>query len=620
MTAGFTVLFVIWLADFWIEQSTFHRLEKTQRLVGRLKDARIELLGLANAYVDAETGQRGYLLTGDERYLAPYVAARSQLEKRAAGIRRVLTDDSELNAILQPGEAKLAELARTIELRRQGRPDEALAIVRAGVGKNLMDQISAAADRLNSRLEDTATRVVASMNRQRNQAGISAWVTKGVLGGALVMFYLVIRLIWKEREDALQAEREAKLATQQALASERAAHSEAAHANQLKDEFLGIVSHELRTPLSAILGWTTLLREGAEDEDELQEGLAMIERNARAQSRLVEDLLDVSRIISGKVRLHIKEVNLRRVAEAVLEGLRPSAEAKGIRLEAEWTREPVEVLGDPDRLQQIGWNLVSNAIKFTPRNGRIWVRVARVDSCVELSVEDTGRGIRPEFLPRIFDRFSQEDTSTTRQNSGLGLGLAIARHLVELHGGTISAESAGEGCGTTFRVQIPIVAVREIRRQFDSRRPAIDGPAARRERAPVQDVSGLRGLRVLAVDDQGDARAVYARVLGRVGAEVRTAESVAAALAILGEWKPEIIISDIGMPGEDGYSFVRTLRSRPANEGGNIPVLALTAFAKPEDRRRALEAGFDSHLAKPVDVHELTQRVAELTRSSARKA
>jgi CheY-like chemotaxis protein len=273
----------------------------------------------------------------------------------------------------------------------------------------------------------------------------------------------------------------------------------------------------------------------------------------------------------------------------------------------------LEVLGDVDRLQQVAWNLASNAVKFTPRGGTVRISLARLESRVELCVEDTGQGIKGEFLPRIFERFSQQDGSTTRQNPGLGLGLAITRHLVELHGGTIRAESAGENQGATFRVQLPVVAVQELERQFAERRLEVEGTADLAE-GRVADAVKLSGTRVLAVDDQAVACEAYARLLGRAGAEVRTAENVAAALTILSRWTPQVILCDIGMPGQDGYAFIQTLRDRPVTEGRHIPALALTAFTRPEDRRRALEAGFDGYLTKPVDLHELTRKVAELAR------
>lgn len=613
VTAGFAALLAIWALNFWSERQAFVRLQHAQKEISRLQDTRSELLRLANTYTDAETGQRGYLLTGDKKYLEPYLAARARLETLAASVASTLGGDQDLQALLRSGQAKLDELQHTIELREAGRPEEALAIVRSDMGKRLMDQIRQAQHRVQTGLEQKAAHILQSAQRQKRRADRLAWITQGLLGGALLSFYLVVRWIWREREQMLAMERDAKQTTERALAAERAAHSEAVRANRLKDEFLGIVSHELRTPLSAILNWTTVLRDGAGENREVREPLETIERNARAQARLIEDLLDVSRITSGKVRLRVKPVDLRQIAEAVVDSLQPSAQLKGIRLETAWGTDPLEVLGDADRLQQVGWNLVNNAVKFTPRGGTVRVSLTRLESWVELSVEDTGQGIKAEFLPRIFERFSQQDSSTTRQNPGLGLGLAITRHLVELHGGAIRAESPGENRGATFRVQLPATAARDPERQSAELQPESEASERTVEGRAAETVE-LSGTRVLAIDDQADACEAYARLLGRAGAEVRTAENVAAALDTLSRWTPHVILCDIGMPGQDGYAFIRTLRARPAAEGRHIPVVALTAFTRPEDRRRILEAGFDGYLGKPVNLRELTRTVAELAR------
>ena len=441
--------------------------------------------------------------------------------------------------------------------------------------------------------------------------------TSVIVAAALIALFFLTRRQFGDRETLAVAERSARARVETLLASERAAHSEATHANKLKDEFLSVVSHELRTPLNAILGWTSLLREGADDAQELKEGLDTIDRNAQAQARLIDDLLDVSRIISGKVRLRISEVDLRALALGVVDGLRPAAEARGVKIALHANGEAAEVLGDPDRLQQVVWNLVSNAIKFTPRGGAVELSVARAGSAVALEVRDTGQGIRPEFLPRIFDRFSQEDASTTRGQSGLGLGLSIARHLVELHGGTITANSPGEGQGATFHVEIPMIAVRELRDQL-AERPTGRTPLPTMPNGAAANAR-LDGLHILAVDDQADTLAVVERVLTRAGAEVRTALSVADALAMLRGWEPACIISDIGMPGRDGYSFIRELRDMPPPLRA-VPVIALTAFARDSDRALALEAGFTDHLSKPVDTVALLQKVAALTSHASSNA
>jgi CheY-like chemotaxis protein len=318
----------------------------------------------------------------------------------------------------------------------------------------------------------------------------------------------------------------------------------------------------------------------------------------------------VSRIISGKVRLRISEVDLRALALAVVDGLRPAAEARGLKISLLPNTEATEVLGDPDRLQQVVWNLVSNAIKFTPRGGAVELAVTREGSSVGLEVHDTGQGIHADFLPRIFDRFSQQDASTTRGQSGLGLGLSITRHLVELHGGTITARSPGADQGSTFRVEIPMIAVRELKDQLTDR-GCVRSPAPTRPNGAAAN-SRLDGLRILAVDDQADTLAVIQRVLTRAGAEVRTALTVADALALLRDWEPGCIISDVGMPERDGYSFIRELRELPPPLR-HVPAIALTAFARESDSALALESGFSDHLAKPVDTSALLQKIANLT-------
>jgi signal transduction histidine kinase len=432
-----------------------------------------------------------------------------------------------------------------------------------------------------------------------------AWVTTGStigLGVALLALFLFTRrnviALGRAREEANKL-----------LAGERAAHSEAAQANRLKDEFLALISHELRTPLNAILGWTSLLKDGADDAKEMAEGLETIDRNARAQSRLIEDLLDVSRIISGKVRLDIREVNLRAVTASVIDALRPAADARGVRVQLLATSEPADVLGDADRLQQVVWNLLSNAIKFTPRGGQATLSLEHTESHVALTVTDTGPGIAPDFLPHVFKRFTQGDASTTRGHGGLGLGLAITRHLVELHGGKISVQSEGEGRGATFRVEIPVVAVKELKKNLAARMDARDSVLTERESFAA---GSLDGRRVLAVDDQPDTLAVITRVLTRAGAEVRTATSAAQALSILSDWRADVIISDVGMPGQDGYSFIRAVRSQLPNGLKRVPAVALTAFARESDRKAALDAGFTDHLAKPVDAPMLLGKVAML--------
>jgi PAS domain S-box-containing protein len=390
-----------------------------------------------------------------------------------------------------------------------------------------------------------------------------------------------------------------------------AALRHAEEANRVKDEFLATVSHELRTPLTAILGWAHMLRSGQFAGD-TSKALETIERNARAQAQLIDDLLDVSRIITGKLRMDVQPIDPNSFIDDSVEAIRPAAEAKGVRVQKIMDTGATTVVGDPVRLQQVVWNLLSNAVKFTPKGGRVQVRLERVDSHVEISVADTGAGIEPEFLPYVFERFRQADGRTTRQHGGLGLGLAIVRHLVELHGGTVRAESAGANQGSTFRVILPVPPV-HLRVGSDVRVP----PAARDALPSYDSLERLDGLKVLVVDDEADARELLTVGVGQRGAEVRAAGSVREALAAIKEDAPDLIISDIGMPGEDGYELIRRVRALPADDGGAVPAIALTAYARTEDRLQALRAGYQMHVTKPVEMAELLAVAASLVRRGA---
>jgi PAS domain S-box-containing protein len=386
-------------------------------------------------------------------------------------------------------------------------------------------------------------------------------------------------------------------------------YREAREANRLKDEFLATVSHELRTPLTAILGWAHMLRTGQFDGKSTASAFETIERNARAQAQLIEDLLDVSRIITGKLRIDVRPVDPNSFIEAAVEAVRPAAEAKGVRLQKVMDTGLATVSGDPVRLQQVVWNLLSNAIKFTPRGGRVQLRLERINSHVEIAVSDTGAGIAPDFLPHVFDRFRQADQKITRQHSGLGLGLAIVRHLVELHGGSVRAESRGEGYGSTFTVLLPAAPVYTPEASEERVHPAA------RETLPAFGCPDrLDGLRVLVVDDEQDTREMLKAGLGHCGAEVTTAGSAAEAFAELQKSPPDVLISDIGMPDEDGYALMRKVRELPAAQGGKVPAIALTAYARTEDRLQALRAGYQMHVTKPVELTELAAVVASLAK------
>jgi hypothetical protein len=392
------------------------------------------------------------------------------------------------------------------------------------------------------------------------------------------------------------------------LESERAARAEAERAGRMKDEFLATLSHELRTPLNAVLGWSQVIRH-ATDADDLAQGLDVIERNARAQAQIIDDLLDMSRIISGKVRLDVQRLDLASIVEAAVETVRPTADAKGVRLRS--VVDPlngVVVSGDASRLQQVLWNLLTNAIKFTPRDGRVQVLLERVNSHLELSVIDTGEGIRPEFLPHVFDRFRQADASTTRRHGGLGLGLSIVKQLVELHGGCVTVRSAGLGQGSTFVVALPLTAVHAGFEPAATRHHPRATPAAL---APIDDAGAdVAGVRVLVVDDEPDARALVQRLLRDRGAVVAVAASAAEAMACLDGARFDVLVSDVGMPEADGYELIRRVRALGVAAGGNVPAIALTAYARAEDRVRAIAAGFQMHVTKPVEPVELLTMVA----------
>jgi len=393
------------------------------------------------------------------------------------------------------------------------------------------------------------------------------------------------------------------------LESERAARSAAEHANRLKDEFLATVSHELRTPLNAILGWSQLLTVNCNPTD-LQQGLEAIQRNARVQTQLIEDLLDMSRILSGKVRLDVQATDVATVIEAAVDAVQLSADAKSIRLRKILDPQAGPVSGDPTRLQQVFWNLLSNAIKFTPKGGRVDVLLERVNSHLEVTVHDSGVGIKPEHLPVVFERFRQVDSSITRNYGGLGLGLAIVKHLVELHGGTVRAKSAGEGQGATFIVALPLAPLRSSEVRIHPTAP----------QASVLDCESLslEQVKILMVDDEADSRALVTRLLGQCGAEVRTAASAEEGLQVLIDFQPDVLISDIGMPGKDGYQFIRDIRALEAISGGKLPAIALTAFARSEDRTRAMMAGYHTHIAKPIEPQELLATVGSLAGKTGR--
>ncbi|MBA3530649.1 MAG: response regulator [Ardenticatenales bacterium] len=386
----------------------------------------------------------------------------------------------------------------------------------------------------------------------------------------------------------------------------------AEEANRLKDEFLATISHELRTPLTAILGWLHILRTRNPTPEKIARALAIIEQNAQLQAQLIEDLLDVSRIISGKMRLDVQPIDPLIFIEAAIESVRPAAEAKSIRLQPVLDTGVGFISGDAARLQQVVWNLVSNAIKFTPKGGRVQVRLERINSHIEIVVSDTGIGIRPDFLPHVFERFRQEDQTIQRRHTGLGLGLSIVRHLVELHGGEVNVYSPGEGEGTTFTVVVPLMIIHstlDLAQRTHLRLSTLN--------QPPQIIQKLKGILVLVLDDEAHVREMLATLLGYYGAEVIVAASAEEAIEMLGHHRLDVLISDIGMAGEDGYAFMQRVRQLPVARGGRTPAIALSAYARVEDRLAALHAGYQMYITKPVEAAELIAVVASLVQRAS---
>ena len=422
-------------------------------------------------------------------------------------------------------------------------------------------------------------------------------------------------LKWVGTSTNIDARKRVELEREHLLERESQARNDAERASRMKDEFLATVSHELRTPLNAIVGWVYLLRSGKTAPGELNEGLAAIERNTRVQTQLIEDLLDMSRIISGQIRLDMQMVDLPLVIDSAIESIRPSIEAKHIHLKIVTDPQACHLRGDPARLQQVIWNLLSNAVKFTPQQGRVEIATAKLHSQVEITVSDSGEGIAASFLPHLFERFRQGDASTTRRHSGLGLGLAIVKQLVNLHGGTVEARSPGEGLGATFRILLPLPVAR-MAEPGDSHPIA---HAVATAKVSNEDSTKLQHMRLLVVDDEPDALEIIRRILERHGAEVITADSTEQAITRINGKRFHTLISDIGMPGMDGFELIRKIRASSSQHGWDIPAIALTAFTRLEDRRSVLQAGFDMFIPKPIDPAELIAAVERCGARAGRK-
>jgi PAS domain S-box-containing protein len=517
----------------------------------------------------------------------------------------VVQEDGELARLavahVDPGKV---ELAREVRRRYEdpSAPYSAISVIRTG-SPALIPEITDAMVVASAQGDLERVAMVRSL-------GLQSYLCVPMVSGGRVRGALTLAVGESGRrygEDDLKFAMD--LATRAALAVENArSYQELERANRLKDEFLGTLSHELRTPLNAIVGYARIARSGMITEEKMPRALETIERNAAALTQMVEDILDVSRIVAGKMRLNVQPVELPLVLHEALDTMTPAATAKHIRIRSVVDPHVGPISGDPDRLRQVIWNLLSNAIKFTPKDGQIQVRLERIDSSVEIVVSDTGIGIPTDFLPHIFERFRQGEGGTSRQHSGLGLGLAIVRNLVELHGGTVSASSNGAGTGATFRVRLPIMIVHAPERPEQRVHPRHE------RRGSVGPLPELHGVHVLAVDDEPDSLRLLTETLEAAGARVTTASSGAAALEKAQHAKPDVILADLGMPLMDGFELIQRLRQSPDKDMRAIPAAALTAYGRSEDRARTLQAGFEMHLSKPADPVELASAVKALAR------
>ena len=592
------------LAIGFISNAELSALANSSARVQRSYDLLQTLYDLNSALTDTETNQRGFLLTQDPSYLSQYNSAIAQIRLAMIELRRLSLDEPETRSAIEALETlaggKLADLQESLLHARAGSRSTAMANEVQGKGKFLMDAFR----RNSAALETIQRRLLEERREQEAQARFfsqAVLVTTIVLSLLLVAAAAMISRRFDDRRMMLEKEiaerRRAEEYREALLVSERAARSEAERATRLKDEFVATLSHELRTPLNAIVGWASILRADRRGET-ITQGVEVIERNAKLQAQMIEELLDMSRILSGKLLFELEPTDMAELVEAAVAAVRPTADARGVLLNTTVSRCR-NVNADPARLQQVTWNLLTNALKFTPRGGQVNIGLREIEEQVEMTVSDTGQGIKPEFLPFVFDRFRQADASTTRRHGGLGLGLSIVKSLVELHGGSVEVDSPGEGRGATFTVRLPIPTLpQEV---------LVSQPEPQSQSTPE-----LAGLRILVVDDEYDARTLARRVLEERGAQVITVSSAAEAMASVGDNNPpNVLVSDIGMPEQDGYDLIKQMRALPG-DAGRVPAVALTALARAEDRKRALSAGYQKHVSKPVDPAELVSVIASL--------
>ena len=596
------------LAIGFISNAELSALANSSARVQRSYDLLQTLYDLNSALTDTETNQRGFLLTQDPSYLSQYNSAIAQIRLAMIELRRLSLDEPETRSAIEALETlaggKLADLQESLLHAQAGSRGTAMANEVQGKGRFLMDAFR----RNSAALETIQRRLLEERREQEAQARFfsqAVLVTTIVLSLLLVAAAAMISRRFDDRRMMLEKEiaerRRAEEYREALLVSERAARSEAERATRLKDEFVATLSHELRTPLNAIVGWASILRADRRGET-ITQGVEVIERNAKLQAQMIEELLDMSRIISGKLLFELEPTDVAKLVEAAVAAVRPTADAKGVLLNTTVSRCR-NVNADAARLQQVTWNLLTNALKFTPRGGRVNIALREIEGQVEMTVSDTGQGIKPEFLPFVFDRFRQADASTTRRHGGLGLGLSIVKSLVELHGGSVEVDSPGEGRGATFTVRLPIPTLPQ---------EVLASPPEPQSHSTPE----LAGLRILVVDDEDDARTLARRVLEERGAQVITVSSAAEAIASIGDNNPpNVMVSDIGMPEQDGYDLIKQMRALPG-DAGRVPAVALTALARAEDRKRALSAGYQKHVSKPVDPAELVSVIASLAGSA----
>lgn len=584
-----------------------HRVENSDQIIDIAE--RIQKL-----LVDMETGLRAYVMTGQTVFLEPYNQADPQIEPDLRKLEALAVDNVNQSKGIGYMALKVEEWRNYAKLERAGvehNDPQVRSVDRIAHGKAAMDFVRLIINKISGAQQQIRDADLRAAHRAA-VAVLSTSIGMSIVVGAVLAFMARKQLhaAADTYTDALHRAQQRDEEKTQLLASERHARSVAEHANRMKDEFLATLSHELRTPLNAILGWAHLLRRQSQTDSELASGLESIERNARMQTQLIEDLLDMSRIVSGKIRLDIQRVTPISFIEPAIQTISPAAEAKHIRIEKILDPLAGPISADPNRLQQVMWNLLSNAVKFTPKNGKIQVLLERVNSHIEITVADTGEGIPPEFLPYVFDKFRQADASSTRKFGGLGLGLSIVKQLVELHGGTVGVKSAGPGQGATFIIHLPVSAA------HGDETVRIHPAAAVEPQVQVKPQL-LAGLKLLVVDDEPDARLLIKQILEEAGAHVSVASSANEGLSILDREKPDALLSDIGMPDVDGYQFIHKVRALPENKGKALPAIALTAFARSEDRTRSLLAGYQVHLSKPVEPAELLATVAAATGRAA---